>query len=419
MRIQDWRNEISKYFPEFVLPAEIGLSVFCQLLIEDITNPFGLVYVDVPSSGKTITLNLLDGIKELVYSTDSFSPASFVSHAANVKAKDLEKIDLLPKIQHKVLIVRDLAPIFGQRDDEILKTMGILTRVFDGEGYESDGGCHGKRGYKGDYVFMFLAASTPLRPKAWNIMGNFGARLFFYHLNSSDKTVQVLADQLSSEFSPKQKEDICKVTTTKLLSELWNRNDGIFWNKQADDRNLLEEIVQIAQMVASLRGTINVWKESLGDETFNHTEPMIEKPDRINQCLYNLARGHAVACGRTSLDDSDVAIVLKVALSSAALERTKLLNKLSTSDGVLTTELIIHDMEWSRPTALKYMEILRILKIVDEIPNTNLAIGRSEKVIRLTEKFSWLISKRFKYLLTFTETDLLNQSINKENLTWS
>jgi len=408
MRIQDWRDEISKHFPEFVIPAEIGLSVYCQLLIDDITNPFGLVFIDVPSSGKTITLNFFSGVEELTYSSDNFSPASFVSHAANVKTKDLEKIDLLPKIRHKVLIVRDLAPIFGQRDDDILKTMGILTRVFDGEGLETDGGCHGKRGYKGDYVFMFLAASTPLRPRAWNVMGNFGARLFFYCLNSSDKSIKVLADQLSAELSPKKKEDFCKEATSKLLRALWVRDDAIDWNKQSDDRKLLEEIVKIAQLVACLRGTINVWKQNLGDVTFNHTEPMIEKPDRINQCLYNLARGHAVACGRTFLNDSDVAIVLRVALSSAALERTKLLNQLIESDGVLTTEQVIHGMDWARPTALKYMEILRYLKIVDEIPHTNLAVGGSEKVIRLTEKFSWLTSERFKELHALTGTEIVN-----------
>jgi len=137
MSINEWRQEITKYFPEFVLPAEVGLSVICQLLIDDITNPFGLVFVDVPSSGKTITLNFFSGMPELVYSTDNFTAASFVSHASNVKRKDLEKIDLLPRIKDKVLIVRDLAPILGMRDDDIMKTMGILTRVFDGEGLET------------------------------------------------------------------------------------------------------------------------------------------------------------------------------------------------------------------------------------------------------------------------------------------
>jgi len=408
MRIEDWRQEIRKYFPEFVLPAEVGLSVICQLLIEDITNPFGLVFVDVPSSGKTITLNFFNGMPELVYSTDNFTAASFVSHASNVKRKDLEKIDLLPKIRHKTLIVRDLAPIFGMRDDDILKTFGILTRVFDGEGLETDGGVHGKRGYNGDYSFMFLAASTPIRPRVWKVMGNFGSRLFFLNMNTLNKSVSTLADQLSAKFSPKKKEEICREATKQIVDSIWKRSDAIYWNKEADDKSLLEDISRIAQLVACLRGTINVWKESLGDESYNHTIPQIEKPDRINQAFYNLARGHAVACGRSTINDEDLKIVLKVALSSASLERTRLLNKLIKNDGVLLTEDVVHGLNCSRPTALKQMEMFQHLEIVKDVISDNLDVGRSEKVIKLTDNFSWLIGNRFKMLNTLTASDLLN-----------
>ncbi len=408
MRIEEWRTIINQNFTGLVLPAEIGLSVACQLLIDDITNPFGLVYVDVPSTGKTIVLNFFSECKDWVYTTDSFSPASFVSQAANVKTKDLPKIDLLPKIKDRVLIVRDLAPLLGMRDDDLLKTIGILTRLFDGEGLKVDGGVHGSRGYEEECLFMLLAASTPIRPRVWRVMGNFGARLFFYNLNAPDKSTSTLANQLSAELSPKKKEKLCREATFQLLDGLSHREDAIFWDKKAENKQLLEEIAMIAQLVACLRGIINVWEEHSADGKFNHTEPQIEKPDRINQCLYNLARGHAVACGRTSLNDQDIAIVLRVALCSASLERTKLLNKLIENDGVLATEDVIHKMDWSRTSALKYMEVLRYLKIVEEISSTNLAVGRSEKVIRLTEQFSWLLSKRFKELQLLIGSDLVN-----------
>jgi len=419
MRIEEWREEVGKYFLEYLLAAEVGVSVICQLLIEDITNPFCLVYVDVPSSGKTITLNFFNELKELVYYTDNFSAAAFVSHAANVKKKDLSKVDLLPRIRHKVLIVRDLAPIFGMRDDDILKTMGILTRVCDGEGLITDGGVHGSRGYEGDYLFMFLAASTPIRPRIWKVMGNFGSRLFFLNMNTMDKSIDVLAKQLSSKLTPKVKEKYCSDATKALIDTIWARNDAFYWDKDGDDPQLLEEIARIAQLVACLRGTINVWKENLGDESFNHTTAQIEKPDRINQLFYNLARGHAVACGREKLIDEDIAIVLKVALSSASMERSKFMNELIKKEGVLTTEDVIDSMDWSRPTALKLMEIFRHLKIVQEVEAVNLSVGRSEKVIKLTNKFSWFIGNRFKELVRYTVSDSVYKSINKPKMTVS
>jgi len=179
VEIEEWRQTINSNFPELIFAAEVGLSVIVQLLIKDITNPFGLVYIDVPSSGKTITLNFFTGVEELIYGTDNFTPASFVSHAANVKRDELEKIDLLPRIRYKVLLVRDLAPIFGEREEDLRKSLSILTRVFDGEGLQTDSGIHGRRGYSGDYLFMFLAASTPISLKTWKAMSNFGSRLFF------------------------------------------------------------------------------------------------------------------------------------------------------------------------------------------------------------------------------------------------
>ena len=83
MDFEQWREVISANFPAYARPAEICASVFAQLLLNDVANPFALALVDVPSSGKTITLNFFD-VKELAYTTDSFTPASFVSHASNV-----------------------------------------------------------------------------------------------------------------------------------------------------------------------------------------------------------------------------------------------------------------------------------------------------------------------------------------------
>src|SRR5215831_5776299 len=105
---EQWRNVVKANFPTLVDPAETCLSVVAQQLINDVSNPFALALVDVPASGKTITLNFFDSATELTYTTDNFTPASFVSHASNVKREDLGKVDLLPRIRHRTLIVREL-----------------------------------------------------------------------------------------------------------------------------------------------------------------------------------------------------------------------------------------------------------------------------------------------------------------------
>src|SRR5206468_9444653 len=161
-------------------PAEVCASVVTQLLLNDVANPFALVLLDVPSSGKTIAENFFD-VPRLSYTTDHFTPASLVSNASNVKREELIKVDMLPRIRYKTLIVRDLAPIFGAKEDALLEMVGRLTRALDGEGLETDSGVHGQRGYKGDYLFMMLAGSTPLSPRVYKVLGTLEAGYSFFN----------------------------------------------------------------------------------------------------------------------------------------------------------------------------------------------------------------------------------------------
>lgn len=400
--IEDWREIIIDNFPDLFFPAEAGLSVIAQLLIEDIKNPFALVYVDVPSSGKTITLNFFSTIKDLIYTTDNFTPASFVSHSANRKKVDLEKNDMLPRIKYRTLIIRDLAPIFAKRDEDVQAMLGILIRVLDGEGLETNSGLHGKRGYIGDYLFMLLSASTPIRPRIWKVMGNLGSRLFFINIDGVEKDEMTLANQLKN--SCRDKEILCREATEEFIKTLWNKYpEGIFWNKENDNQGHMEIIARLAKILARLRSSINVWEEASGNKKYNHTQPITEMPDRLNQLLYNLARGHALVCGRENINGADLKIAIRIALDSAPPNRAKIFKQLIKTDGQLSTKEAMEKLECSRPTALKLMQELAILKIVDTDGNmedeSETCGGRPEQRIVLKEKYQWFISDECKKLL--------------------
>lgn len=392
--MEQWRALIDERFPECLGAGEVGMAVVAQLLINDVRNPFGLVFVDVPSAGKTITLNFFSELDELMYSTDNFTPSSLVSHATNRKREDLEKIDLLPRIRFRTLIVRDLAPIFAERQENLLKNLGVLTRVFDGEGYESDSGVHGKRGYRGDYTFMFLAGSTPIAPRVWKFMGNLGSRLFFLNLNVRDKDEDELAELLvQDDFKRKERE--CRTTTRNALLTLWAKHPGgVAWNKRADPPELRRIVSRCAKLLAHMRGTLNVWSdEDGGEKTQHHTNVVIEKPTRINQLLYNLARGHALACGRLQLTEEDMWPVIEVTLNSAQYNRIKLIEGLIKNGGTINTKLAEWAIGCSNPTALKEIETFRILGIVDVQDEKTGDPGRPEKIVTLKDKFDWFRSE--------------------------
>ena len=390
-----WQAVIMANFPEYARPAEICASVFAQLLLNDVANPFALALVDVPSSGKTITLNFFD-VPELAYTTDSFTPASFVSHASNVKRELLESVDMLPRIRYRVLIVRDLAPIFGAKEDELLKTMGILTRALDGEGLRTDGGVHGSRGYAGDYLFMLLAATTPISPRVFKVMGTLGSLLFFLQLHSRTRSHEQLISQ-NQGTSRQKKERICREATDSFLRSLWATNTkGVLWDKESDPKDCLRVIARCAELLAALRGAIQIWEAGEG---LNHNVPVIEQPDRINCLLCNLARGHALLCGRSRIQTEDLAPVLEVTFDSAPMVRAKVFRGLLKNGGTLRTSEIEALLRCSKPTAHKEMEALSVLGVAYKVEDPDYGQpGQPEHELRLADKFQWFMSDECKSL---------------------
>lgn len=394
--IEEWRDTISFNFPELLFPAEICLSIITQMLVHEIRNPFALVLVGVPSGGKTICINFFDGIDELTYASDKFTPASFVTNASNVPREKLEELDLLPRIKHKAFLVRDLAILFSKKEDDLNECLGTLTRVLDGEGLSTDTGVSGRRNLSGEYLFMMIAASTPLPNRVWKLMSSLGSRLFFYSMHSAEKEVDEIVAQLQ-DTAFKEKEKACQKATRNLLYTLWNEHkDGIVWNRASDPREVLAIIARCAKLLAKLRGLIKVWKENKHDDgeiEFDYTPPIIEKPDRISILFYNLCRGHAVAAGRPQISVDDLRLIVELAIDSAPTTRANLFRELIDYGGTMTTAQIEKRLDCSKPTALKEMYTLEALGVCTLAELKTGKVGQPEGRITLCEDFEWFFSE--------------------------
>lgn len=395
---EEWRVTIKENFPDLLLAAEIGVSTISQLLIKDITNPCAVVLVDVPAAGKTIAINFFSEIEGLTYATDKFTPAAFVSNAANVKKEKLKEIDLLPRLQYKMFLVRDMATIFSKRDDDLSESMGLLTRLLDGEGLNTESGVHGERHYVGEYLFMMFAASTPLPPKVWKLMGNLGSRLFFYNTNARVKNEDELMQQVLGS-THKQKELICRDITKRFLQTLWfDYQNGIEWDRASDDKSAVRIITRCALLLSRLRAPMNVWKDRSVEDgvEYSYNSPNIEMPNRINQLFYNIARGHAIAAGRTKINFDDLKPVLEIAFDSTVLSRSTLVRNLIERGGTMSTSEIQVVLDQSKTTALKEMEILRLLKVCYKTQNSYGEVGEPEIEIHLAKDLGWFLSDECK-----------------------
>ena len=163
------------------------LAIFGAMALGKRTKPLTLIFDGPSGSGKTTVLQMAFPIKEIgldgfVYRSDKFTPKAFVTHAANVSKAELAKIDLLPRIEQKVLITKEMAPILRGRKEDLIEIFSILIGVLDGKGFVSDSGIQGRRGYDRSIVFNWLGATTPLPPNTYRLMSQLGNRLLFFEM---------------------------------------------------------------------------------------------------------------------------------------------------------------------------------------------------------------------------------------------
>jgi hypothetical protein len=382
---------VGECFPEILEETVICLSVAATLLLEDQQNPVAVNLEGVPSSQKTTLVDFFGAAEDKCYRSDKFTPKSFVSHSANVKRDQLDQVDLLPRIRHKLFVVPELAPLFGLRHEDLLESFSILTRVLDGQGLSTDSGVHGRRGHVGDYLFAWIGCTTPIPHNVWKTMGKLGSRFLFIEMPSGEQSDAELVRDAAGGVSYRDRVDLCREAVADFLEALWMETHGVrgvAWKRDGDPDEVLLRIAAFAKVLARLRGTINVWREgSADDETYNFSTPIIEGPQRAMSLLYALARGHALVHGRRQLTRDDLPIVARAALESSPNDRRAVMRLLLANEGVVSTAEVQAALRCSAPTGRAILETLDKLG-VGKLTNPG---PPDPTTLTLVEPLRWLL----------------------------
>lgn len=386
--IAQLESVIKENFPSVWFETKACLSLVASLSLKNLNGCPSLNLVGNPSGEKTTVLAFFYS-NATSYISDDFTPRAFVSHSANVKPDDLEKVDLLPKIKNKILISPELAPLFEAPKDKLLDNFAILTRVLDGEGLNRDSGVHGHRGYSGDYKFGWLGATTPLKAPVWNVMGKMGNRLFFLNMQEKNRTNQEYIDMFRTK-AYEEKIKICRGAVKSFLDNHFKKYPvrSVEWDAEQDIFSL-QEIVKYAQFLARLRGTLTIWKE---EGEYEHRFPQIEEPPRAINSLYNFAKGHALINDRTFLRGDDLEIVRPIAFSSMPKDRFEFLKLLLKHEGRLTTQNIQTELNCSDESARQTMKTFEILGLVT-LKNLDFTGGRPMYFVEIKPDYAELLKE--------------------------
>jgi hypothetical protein len=402
-KLQNIIQNSSMPLPQLMLPLEFALSVKNILNLADNTLPFAGFLLGAPSSLKTVTVELFRTYWHSVY-RDDFSPKAFVSHYSGLPEEDLQKIDLLPNIQHKLFLTPELAPLFTGSEDDILKAFGLLTRLLDGRGLETHSGTQGRRGYHGDYMFTWFGAVVDISQRVHRMMGNLGPKMYFLRLPKSYHKEKDLIQQIKD---PKFLEDKAKIEAALMEYLKWfeasptmNAKNGLpkeEWDETLSEPNTIKYIARLAELIGPLRGVAEVQDtEDTYGSSYGYSNTIIEEPWRANQQLYNLARGHAMIHGRNFVTMTDIPMLIKVVLSTAPIARVAVFELLLAHKGTLKTADIENALGISPHTVRKTMTEFELLGLVDMKKEGE--YDNSALEITLKSRFRWCLGSRFRQL---------------------
>jgi len=404
-KYQYLRSVVNKNIPNLWPALEFELSIQKILNIKDCTLPFAGIILGPPSSLKTQCIELLRNWPDTFY-TDNFSARSFVSHTTAVAKDQLAQIDLLPKIKNKCFLTPELAPTFAAKDDDLIQILGIMTRILDGNGYESDSGAQGHRGYSGKMMFTWVGAAVDIPYKVHKYLGTLGPKLYFLrppviqNKTEDDYLDQVKNDDFSRRITEIKEALFDYLIWFEIIPEAVTDNETelvrVGWNSEMNDKFAQIFIIRLARLLAHLRGVAPTWNTyGTQGSDYAYTLPTIEEPDRAIQQLTNLARGHALLQGRNYITLDDIPMIINVVLSTASKERVTILDLLLAHKGKITASEISMSLNMSLPTARRIMLELWVLKLVDkDNPDDNTSVER----ISLRPEFEWFITEEFRRL---------------------
>lgn len=369
--LQDVYSEFKKWlYLDTTDPIDIMLAVAVSQHIDG--EPLWMFLVGPPGSAKTETLNSLSWISN-TYMTSSVTPHSLISGANWSKGEDPS---LIPRLNGKVMVIKDFTSILAMRDTEKDEIFGILRDAYDGRcGKEFGNGVI--RNYESR--FTILAAVTPSIYALSSNHTALGERFLKFGIGdnlihrSEEQIIERAINNINQETSMRSDlADVVNGFISRRLRLAAISNGSL----PALSTEYQRRVIALARFGARMRGTVT--RDTYRNDIIT-SRPSAEVGSRLGKQLAKLCQALALIRQRRSVGPDDYRLAKKVMLDTIPQRTEDVLRTMLVACPTMNHTLTVNDIatltRYPIATVQRLVQDMNVLDIVTRSPVNK---GRSQ-----------------------------------------
>jgi hypothetical protein len=314
-------------------------------------DPVWLFLVAPPSSAKTEIIQSLNSLPD-IYPLTMLTPNTFLS---GKKPEDQKgTISLLPKLNGKILCLKDFAPILDLHRDARQAILAQLRDIYDGSTAKAVG--NEQRTMRWQGKMGFIAGVTQALDSYSSLLSLLGERFLQYRIPAADER-SVMKRALRNAGKEKAMRRELKEVVAGFLSTI--PTDEMDVEIPASIYNKLEALVRLV-----IRGRTGVIRDSMGKREIIYA-PDHEGPARLAKQLTTLLTALARLREDSVITHEDYCLGYKCGLDSIHKMRRAILEELASCSKPLKTSEIAQAIDLSTPATLRYLDDLRAVGLLD------------------------------------------------------
>ncbi len=265
---------------------------------------------------------------------------------------DGERIDLLPKLDGKLLVIKDFTSILSKKTDDATAIFADLREAYDGYLEKSFGSGVGIKSYHSQ--FGLIAGVTPAIDMYRNVHALLGERFLRINLRGDGRSAIRHAVESEGGETAMRRELAEVVGGFLARASEWTDDAVVVEQRQ------LEQLRALVEVAATLRTPVARDRRHI---VMYPPEPEIGT--RLVKQLMRLSKALANWRERLLVTGEDYITVRRVALDGVPKNRLAAMTALVEADGWLTTKQVGDAANQGTDTAREVLEDMWLLRLID------------------------------------------------------